>query len=194
MRNALAPALLLCLAVTSRAQSSGLNPVSADSTQQVQENSQPYRATSDVGRFAAVWPSGCARLRTRIRKIKGTDDPAVVDVSCRRGDQENRGCRVTVLMDFTADRPPTPQIVVDNIQKMISRLGLVVDHQTQLKRNGHDGVAVFCHEKGGQRTVWTEGYVVGLRAVIVQAWDVDSRLLQDKQIRQFFDSVVLLEE
>ncbi len=193
MRTATTALLLLLLGAATAAAQIPTIAVADSSGQQLTEKQEPYRAASDAGRFEAVWPSGCSRLLTRVKKSPA-GDPIVVDVSCRRFGDENRGCRVTVLMDFTEDRPPTPDLVVKNIEDMIRRLNLTIEHQTPMTRNGHEGVAVFCRERGGQRMVWTEGYIVGLKIVLVQAWDTGPELLEDQQVKDFFASVVMLEE
>ncbi len=193
MRTLLATALLGWTLALLAPPAAAVDVAPADSSGNLRPKLEPHRQVSDAGGFSAVWPSGCAKLLTRVRQTEA-GEPGVVDVTCRRFGDADRGCKVTVLKDFTPDRPPTPQIVVRNIEKLIRDLGLVVDHQSQITRHGHQGVAVFCHEKGGRRTLWVEGYVIGMQAVLVEAWDVDQRLLEDEQIKAFFDSVVLLEE
>ena len=149
-------------------------------------------ARSAEGRFEAVWPSGCAGLRTRtIPSPTAPNGYAVVDLTCERDGDENRGTRVTVYDEMNDGSLPTPAAVTATIGELLSNLGVEIRKQRAIVRNGREGVAAFCGELNGPRQVWIEGFIDRGRVLVVMAWDVDDGLYTNPEIKQFFASVGL---
>ncbi len=153
---------------------------------------EAHLSASKEGRFEAVWPSGCAQLRTRtIPSSRNPGDFAVVDMTCQRDGDMNRGARVTVYNEMTDGGMPSPDAVTTTIGEIISSLGVEIRKQRPIERQGREGVAALCGEREGTRQVWIEGFIDQGRVLMVMAWGLDDGLYTDPEIKAFFDSVRL---
>jgi hypothetical protein len=161
-------------------------------TSEALPNQEAQLAGSVEGNFEAFWPSGCARLRTRtINSATNPDAYAVVDVTCEREGDENRGARITLYNEMTGGGVASPEMVTRTIGELISSLGVQIRKQRPISRNGRDGVAAFCGETSGTRQVWIEGFIDEGRVLVIMAWGLDDSLYEDPEIKKFFSSVRL---
>ncbi len=161
-------------------------------TQEAVDQVEAHHAASGDGRFEAVWPSGCARKRTRTvpsKRFPGSF--ALVEVTCERSGDADRGCKVTVYNELTDGGVPTPADVTRTFGEVIAGLGLEIRRQGPIERHGVTGVRAVCGEAAGPRQVWMEGFIIDGHVLMIMAWDIDDRLYGDPEISAFFESVVL---
>lgn len=175
-------------AETAAPPSSGMLPAP---TQQATPTETGFLDENPEGRFRVYWPDGCGAQRQR--ELDSRLNPgavAAVEVSCQREGDPDHGCQVIAYNETATGEEPTPEMVARTIGDYIERIGAQVTRQTGIvRRDGVEGVAVFCRETGGPRRVWIQGFIDGGRVFLAIAWGPDDSLYADPQVRRFFDTL-----
>lgn len=154
--------------------------------------------TSSEGHFRVTFPSGCARLLTRINK--SDDDSAKVDVrlvfvTCNRANAEEEGCQVSARLGVARGQKgkAAADLVLAAVRKLLDGYGVVPAHQTPVRRDFgaqgvFEGIDIQAHPESGKGDVWIRGLVRGDDMYFLLAWKAAGGMLDDPEYAAFFQS------
>ena len=176
----------------------GTPPGKAQSFEDMPDVQTPVRFTSNEGRFSVVFPSGCAKVRSRLRVGPGSKAPAnanLVFTSCDREGRQNEGCSVTVKLAAARglDGAAAAAVVLDHVREVLAGYDVAPDVQKPLRRDFGDhgvveGLEISAHARGGAGDVCVRGLVHGDDVYILTAWKALGGMAQDPEYSTFFQS------
>jgi hypothetical protein len=168
---------------------------SALTAQGIRLNEAGRLATHAAAGFEVYWPSGCGQLQS--------GEPDVVDptarqefhYACDRFEKKGRGCSIYVLQNGEDEGggPPTPPMVVRQVEQILTHYGVRAERQRPLEAPGMEGVEVQALRPSGKGEVWVRGLLVGPSIYVLTAWSTEGGLFDDTEIRDFFASFRLIQ-
>jgi hypothetical protein len=162
------------------------------------DSGKPIDHTSRDGHFRVTFPTGCARLLTRMNT--GDRDSTKVDarlvfVTCDRANTKEEGCQVSARLGVArglkgkaaADR------VLAVVRKLLDGYGVAPAHQTAIRRDFGvhgvvEGIDIQAHPESGKGDVWIRGLIHGDDMYFLLAWKARGGMLDDPEYGEFFQS------
>jgi len=198
--------LMLMAVSTAWAQDDQNKPRTWDEMQKSTDNrlqpaEGPVKFASEEGAFTVIFPSGCAKVATRMQ-----DDPltgggpmgsrfSTVFVFCDRNEEKGEGASVTSLF-FNRDienNMATPDDVIEQLKYMLDQYGAKVVSQAPVRRQldeDHfiEGLELKAQSPDGKSQVWLRGLLDNGDIFILSAWKVQGGLWDDPDYATFFNS------
>ena len=198
--------LMLVFAASAAAQDDQNKPRTWDEMQKSTDNrlqpaEGPVKFASEEGAFTVIFPSGCAKVATRMK-----DDPlsgggpmgarfSTVFVFCDRNEEKGEGASVTSLFfnRDLEDNLATPDDVIEQLKYMLEQYGAQVVKQTPIRKQldeDHfiEGLELLAQSPDGKSHVWLRGLLDNGDIFILAAWKVDGGLWDDPEYAAFFNS------
>jgi hypothetical protein len=152
--------------------------------------------TSSLGGFEVVLPPGCEKVQVNTRDDPDSRDPnrfAMVYVYCDREGYPEEGCSVQVHFNLRDQfgGPPTPDVVMDWVKKVMSSFQVQMVAQRPIRRGPLEGIQVYCREANNPGEVWVEGLLFGEMVYVLAAWRAAGNLFELPEISRFFESFQL---
>jgi hypothetical protein len=152
-------------------------------------------STHSAAGFEVYWPSGCGRLRTGEPEVVDPGATQEFQYACDRFDVKGRGCSVYVLQNGKDENggPPSPTMVVGQVEKVLEHYGVRPQRQRPLESPGIEGVEVQAVEPAGKGEVWVRGLLAGPNVYLLTAWNTEGGLFEDPEALDFFASFRLIQ-
>jgi len=197
--------ILICVPVA-RAQDDQSQPRTWDEVRESKNNhlqpvEGPVSFASEEGGFRVIFPSGCAKVATRMKEDPlGGGGPmgarfTTVFVFCDRNEEKGEGASVTSLFynrDID-DNLATPKDVIEQLEFMLEQYGAKVVSQAPVRRQldeDHfiEGLELKAQSPDGKSQVWLRGLLDNGDIFILSAWKVQGGLWDDPEYGTFFNS------
>lgn len=157
-------------------------------------NPSPYASVE--GQFSTTFPSGCARLRTRMN----TGDGGQVDVearmvfaTCDRFDEKGEGCQVIARLGAleAAQGQAAADLVLKELGKLMAEFEVRPVRQSPVTRDfgphGRvEGLDIQAQATSGSGDVWLRGLMRGQDMYLLVAWKTAGGMFQDPEYARFF--------
>lgn len=169
----------------------------ASSLNDLPDSANPISYQSVEGQFSTTFPTGCARLRTRMNMGEdgqATDGHRLVFATCDRYDRKGEGCQV--IAELGALGQARGQAAVDLVLKEVGRLmaefAVKPVRQAPVSRDfgphGRiEGLDIQAQAASGSGDVWIRGLMRDSDIYVLVAWRTDGGLFQDPEYARFFD-------
>lgn len=158
----------------------------------------PIDHSSPEGRFHTTFPTGCAKLHTRMNTAAdGSADVEVrvVIVNCDRAKAANEGCLVHARLGAARGLKgkAAADVVLAEVDKMLQAYSVNPVRQTPVRRDfGEHGVVegldVQARPAGGAGDVWIRGLLLGEDVYVLVAWRAAGGLFEDPEYGVFFEA------
>lgn len=173
-------------------------PPKTQSFNDLPDATEPIRFTSNEGRFSVIFPSGCAKVRSRLRVGGGSKSPQdanLVFTSCDRTGHPNEGCSVTAHVAGARDLDPAAAAarVIDQVRLVLDGYNVKPAAQTPLRRDfgKHgvvEGVEVVAHPEGTAGDICVRGLLHDEDIYVLTAWKASGGMAADPEFSDFFQS------
>lgn len=207
-RTSLVPAaaLLAILAVlaaggagaTAPVAGNGQAPVKTQSFENLPDAASSIRFTSKEGRFSIIFPSGCAKVRSRVRVgggSKSLEAANLVFTNCDRTNRRNEGCSVTVHLAGARDLAPAAatEKVLEYVRQVLAGYGVKPTAQTPLRREFGEhgvveGIEIVARPEGNVGDICVRGLLHDGDIYVLTAWKATGNMADDPEYAQFFQS------
>jgi len=164
------------------------------------DSMNPIDYASPDGQFRATFPTGCARIFTKMNMADdGSDnvDVRMVFVTCDRANTEREGCQVNARLG--AARGLSGKAAVDRVltevRELLDGYGVVPARQSPIRRDFGprgvvEGIDIQAHPQDGKGDVWIRGLLRGDDMYFLIAWKAAGGMLDDPEYGLFFQSFV----
>ncbi len=176
----------------------GARPSGAQSFDKLPDVTTSVRFTSSEGRFSIIFPSGCAKVHSRLRVgggSKSLQDANLVFTNCDREGRENEGCSVVVRLGAARGLDPAAAAneVLDHVKRVLAGYDVAPAAQTPVRRDFGpqgvvEGIEIFAHPQAGAGDVWVRGLLHDEDIYVLTAWKAAGGLAQDPAFPEFFQS------
>jgi hypothetical protein len=173
-------------------------PAKTQSFNDLSDAATPIRFTSNEGRFSVVFPSGCAKVRSRLRVgggSKSLQDANLVFTNCDRAGRQNEGCSVTARPGEARGLDPAAATakVLDYMRQVLGGYDVKPVVQTPLRRDfGEHGVVegleIVARAEGTAGDVCVRGLLHDEDIYVLTAWKATGGMAEDPEYSQFFQS------
>ncbi len=173
-------------------------PPKTQSFNDLPDATTPVRFTSNEGRFSVIFPSGCAKVRSRLRVGGGSKSPQdanLVFTSCDRTGHLNEGCSVTAHVGGARDLDPAAATarVIDQVRLVLDGYNVKPAVQTPLRRDfgKHgvvEGIEVAAHPEGTAGDICVRGLLHDEDIYVLTAWKASGGMADDPEFSDFFQS------
>lgn len=180
------------------APANGSAPAKTQSFNDLADPVTPIRFTSNEGRFSVIFPSGCAKVRSRVRVgggSKSLEAANLVFTNCDRANHPNEGCSVTVHLAGARglESAAAAAKVLDRMRQVLEGYNVQPAAQTPLRRDfGEHGVVegleIVARPEGGAGDICVRGLLHGENIYVLTAWKATGSLATDPEFAQFFES------
>lgn len=162
------------------------------------DSKRPIDYKSLEGQFTTTFPSGCARLHTKMNvgQDGSTDvDVRVVFVNCDRWERTGEGCFVNAHVGVLAglEGQKAVDVVLQEIRELMQGYEVAPTRQTPLSRDFGEhgrieGLEVLAKAQSGEGEVWIRGFRRGDDIYLLMAWNSAGGLFSDPEYAVFFDA------
>lgn len=199
------PVLVLVLSVVQPAWSAlpipkqqPAGPSTTSSFNDLPDSRNPIEYTSPDGQFSTTFPTGCARLQTKMNMspdgAAGTD-VRVVFVTCERAQATGEGCLINARLGVARNLSgkAAADSVMTEIGELLAGYGVTPARQTPIRRDfgPHgivEGLDVQAHPQSGTGDVWIRGLLRDGDMYFLIAWKTAGGLFTDPEYALFFDA------
>lgn len=164
----------------------------------IPDSVNPIDYTSNDGQFHTTFPTGCAKLRTRMNTAEdGSADVEVrvVIVTCDRAQVTNEGCLVHARLGAARGLTgkAAADVVLAEVTKTLATYSVNPVRQTPVRRDfGEQGIVegldIQARPAGGAGDVWVRGLLRGEDVYILLAWKAAGGLFEDAEYGVFFEA------
>ena len=200
VRRTAAAALLavVALATAAPASAQGVVTGSPQKLDELPDSLNPIEHTSADGHFRVTFPTGCARLHTKMNLADdgSTDvDVRVLFVTCERANTEKEGCLVNARLGAARGlkgRDATDRVLTE-VRELMAGYGVIPARQSPIRRDfgKHgvvEGIDIQAHPEFGKGDVWIRGLLRGDDMYFLVAWKAAGGMFDDPEYGIFFQS------
>jgi hypothetical protein len=162
------------------------------------DSMNPIDYPSSEGQFRVTFPTGCARLQTKMNTAddgSANVDVRLVFVTCERADTKEEGCQVSANLGAARGLKgkAATDLVLATARKYLDKYTVVPARQTPVRRDfgAHgvvEGIDIQAHPESGTGDVWIRGLLRGDDIYFLVAWKSAGGLLDDPEYGVFFQS------
>jgi hypothetical protein len=188
--------VLVACAAAQEAPSAGSKSTLGD----LPDSVNPIDYSSPDGQFRATFPTGCARLQTKMNMADdGSTDVEVrlVFVTCERANTEKEGCLVNARLGAARGLKgkAATDLVLAEVRELLDGYGVVLARQSPIRRDfgPHgvvEGIDIQAHPEFGKGDVWIRGLLRGDDMYFLIAWKAAGGMMEDPEYGLFFQSFV----
>jgi len=164
----------------------------------VPDSMNPIDYPSIEGQFRVTFPTGCARLQTKMNTAadgSANVDVRLVFVTCQRADTKEEGCQVSASLGAARGLKgqAATDLVTATVQKYLDKYTVIPERQTPVRRDfgAHgvvEGIDIKAHPTSGKGDVWIRGMLRGDDIYFLVAWKAAGGMLDDPEYAVFFQS------